>query len=103
MYSDHALGETRAPATITELPATVVCAAIASIGAGALHATAVGLHSGADQAMAVFAVLAVFQIGWGALALVRRSPWVDAIGAVGNALAVGGWYLAKTSGISFVE
>lgn len=83
----------------------------ASIGAGAIHATAAGVHSDHRQALWVFIALALFQIGWGALALGvvggEARPWAGRLtllaGAAGNAAAVGGWVLAKTNGISFVD
>ena len=55
-------------------------AGAASIGAGAIHAAAIGVHAEHTEAARVFAVLAVLQIGWGAAALVaaclgrRRHP-----------------------------
>jgi hypothetical protein len=82
--------------------ALVTAAALASIGAGAIHATAAGAHSEHRAAVVAFALTAVFQIGWGALMLVRPSRAVALVGVAGNAIAVGGWVLAKTSGISFV-
>ena len=82
--------------------ALVTAAALASIGAGAIHATAAGAHSEHRAAVVAFALTAVFQIGWGALMLVRPSRAVALVGAAGNAVAFGGWVLAKTSGISFV-
>jgi hypothetical protein len=82
--------------------ALVTTAALASIGAGAIHATAAGAHSEHRAAVVAFALTAVFQIAWGALVLVRPSRVVALVGVAGNAAAVGGWVLAKTSGISFV-
>jgi len=87
----------RAPAS-----AWLPIAAVASIGAGAIHATAAGSHSEHRSAVVAFALAAVFQIAWGALALVRPSRLVGLLGAVGNAAVIGGWVLAKTSGIGFV-
>jgi hypothetical protein len=82
----------------------LVVAAVASIAAGAIHATAAGAHSEHRAAVVVFAVLAAFQIGWGALALAghRGWRWVALLGAAGNTAAIGGWALAKTAGIGFV-
>jgi hypothetical protein len=82
--------------------ALVAVAALASIGAGAIHATAAGAHSEHRAAVVAFALTAVFQIGWGVFMLVR--PWraVALLGVAGNAAAVGGWVLAKTNGIGFV-
>jgi hypothetical protein len=92
-----------ATAPPSERPSALVSvAALASIGAGAIHATAAGAHSEHRAAVVAFALTAVFQIGWGALVLVRPSRAVALVGVAGNAAAVGGWALAKTSGIGFV-
>jgi hypothetical protein len=80
----------------------VAVAALASIAAGAIHATAAGAHSEHRAAVVAFALTAVFQIGWGALVLLRPSRIVALVGVAGNAAAVGGWILAKISGIGFV-
>ena len=82
-------------------PMTV--AAWASIGAGALHATAIGLHAEHRQAALVFTAVAVFQIGWGVVALTRGGRAVAAVGAAGGLAAVVGYALAKTSGIGFID
>jgi hypothetical protein len=82
--------------------ALVTAAALASIGAGAIHATAAGAHSEHRAAVVAFALTAVFQIGWGALVLVRPSRSVALVGVAGNLAALGGWVLAKTNGIGFV-
>jgi hypothetical protein len=78
-------------------------AGAASLGAGAIHAAAIGVHSEHRQAVYAFTAAAVFQLGWGAIALVRSSRRLALVGAVGNAVVVGGWVLAKTTGIAFVE
>src|SRR6476469_10137953 len=78
-------------------------AAIASLGAGAIHAAAIGAHADHPAAARVFVGVALFQMGWGAVALARRDRRVALIGAVGNALLVGGWILAKWKGISFID
>jgi hypothetical protein len=90
-------------ASSPERPSALVSvAALASIGAGAIHATAAGAHSEHRAAVVAFALTAVFQIGWGVLVLVRPSRAAALLGVIGNAAAVGGWVLAKTSGIGFV-
>ncbi len=92
-----------ANASSPERPSALVSiAALASIGAGAIHATAAGAHSEHRAAVVAFALTAVFQIGWGVLMLMRPSRVVALLGLAGNAAAVGGWVLAKTSGIGFV-
>lgn len=84
-------------------PGTLAIAGLASIAAGIIHATAAGAHSEHRQTVIAFAACAAFQVGWGAWALVRSGRLLALAGAVGNAAAVGGWVLAKTSGISFID
>src|SRR4029453_14822068 len=86
-----------------ESPTGLVWAALASIGAGIIHAAAVGVHGEHRQAAIAFAALALFQVGWGALALVRSWAWIAWVGVAGNSLALAGWLVAKTSGIGFIE
>ncbi len=81
----------------------LVVAAAASLGAGAIHAVAVGSHGEHRQAMIAFTVVAAFQLGWGGLALIRSSRLVAAIGGVGNALLLGGFALAKAAGIPMID
>jgi hypothetical protein len=85
------------------IPSALAVAAMASIAAGAIHATAVGAHGEHRATQIAFMLVAVFQIGWGALALTRSQSWVALLGAAGNAAALGGWVLAKTSGIGFID
>lgn len=82
-------------------PLTV--AALASLGAGAIHASAVGMHSEDVEAVIAFTAVAAFQLGWGALVLTRWSVPLALVGIVGNAGVLGGWLLAKTEGIGFVR
>ena len=53
-------------------------AGIASLGAGAIHAAAAGSHSEHRQAVLAFVIVAAFQLGWGALALVRFTSLIAA-------------------------
>ena len=85
----------------TMVPAAL--AGVASLGAGAIHCTAVGLHAEHRQSAVAFALLAAFQLGWGALALLRRGRLLAVVGAVGNGVAVVGWAVAKTKGIGFID
>ena len=75
----------------------------ASLGAGAIHAAAIGVHSEHRQAVIAFTIVAAIQLGWGALVLVRPRRIVVALGALANAAIFGGWVLAKTSGITFID
>lgn len=77
-------------------------AGFASIGAGAVHAAAIGVHNEHLAVVRTFAVLAVLQLGWGALAVVGQRRPLAAVGAVISGASVGGWIMAKTTGISFI-
>lgn len=88
--------------TLTIAPALAV-AAMASIGAGAIHAAAIGVHSEHRQAVLAFTVVAAVQIGFGVLALSFANRVVASIGMFANTVFIGGWVLAKTSGIAFIE
>jgi hypothetical protein len=81
----------------------VGAAGIASIGAGAVHAAAIGIHSEPRAAMLTFTAVAAAQLAWGGLALIRPNRAVAAVGAALSAGAVAGWVAAKTSGIGFVD
>lgn len=77
-------------------------AGVASLGAGAIHAAAIGVHAEHRQAALVFVPVASLQLAWGGLALVREGRLVALAGVALNAAAVVGWVLAKTAGIAFV-
>jgi hypothetical protein len=91
-----------APPGRPAVPVVLAIAAIASLGAGAIHATAAGAHSEHRAAVVAFVLTAIAQLGWGAWALNRTGRLVSLVGAAVNGGALGGWLLAKTSGISFV-
>lgn len=97
----EALHPSQAVAALGELGWLAVAGA-ASLGAGAIHAAAVGVHSEHRAAVVTFTVVAVVQLAFGALALTRANRVVIALGALVNAALVGGWVLAKASGISFI-
>ena len=78
-------------------------AAGASLGAGAIHAAAIGVHSEHHQAVVAFTVVAALQLGWGALALARPGRLLIALGGLVNLGLVGGWVLAKANGIWFID
>jgi hypothetical protein len=84
------------------VPAPLVLAGIASLGAGAIHAAAIGVHNEHRAAVIAFTVVAALQVAWGALALTRGGRLVALSGAVVSGGALVGWVLAKTVGIGFV-
>ena len=77
-------------------------AGLASLGAGAIHAAAIGVHAEHRPAAVTFAILAALQLAWGALALVRSNRLVVLLGLAVNVGAVVGWIWAKAWGISFI-
>lgn len=85
------------------LPAVLAAAAFASLAAGAVHATAAGAHAEAKATSNTFVALAVLQIAWGVLALVKPTRLVGLAGVLVNGGAIVGWVLAKTTGIGFVN
>ena len=78
-------------------------AGVASLGAGAIHAVAAGVHGSTAQAAAAFTAVAAFQLGWGARALARPGRAVVALGALGNAALAATWFVSSRSGLSFVD
>jgi hypothetical protein len=88
--------------SLTIAPA-VATAAITSIGAGAIHAAAIGVHSEHRQAVITFTIVAIAQLGWGILALQRFGRVIAGLGIVINTAAVVGWIMAKSNGITFID
>jgi hypothetical protein len=78
-------------------------AGAASLGAGAIHAAAIGVHSEHRQAVVAFTIVAAIQLAWGAALLVRPSLIVHLLGTVASVAVIGGWVMAKTQGISFID
>lgn len=78
-------------------------AGMASLASGAIHAAAIGVHAEHRQAALAFTVLALLQLGWGALALVRSGRLVSLAGIAIGLASVTGWVVAKTVGIGFVD
>jgi hypothetical protein len=77
-------------------------AGLASIGAGAIHAAAIGVHAEHKPAAVTFVILAALQLAWGVLAVVRSNKLVAVLGVAVNLGAVVGWIWAKAWGISFI-
>lgn len=95
--------------TISSAPADrfgfgpLALAGFASIGAGAVHAAAIGVHNEHVATARTFAVIAALQVGWGALALVGNRRLLGMAGLAISGGSVVGWVMAKTSGISFIS
>jgi hypothetical protein len=77
--------------------------ALASLGAGAIHAAAIGAHGEHRQAVITFAIVAAAQLALGGAALVSNRKAVGIAMAVVNFALLVGWAMAKRSGISFID
>ena len=75
----------------------------ASLGAGAIHAAAIGVHAEHRQAVVAFTVVAALQLGAGVLTLAHPGRLLLTVLAAFNVGILGGWVLAKTTGIAFVD
>ena len=73
--SDYAAGVDDAQSAVRVNARTgwLAVSGLASLGAGAIHAAAIGVHAEHKPAAVTFVILAALQIGWGVLALVRSN------------------------------
>jgi hypothetical protein len=78
-------------------------AAAASISAGAVHAGAIGAHAEHPQTAKAFAVVALVQVGWGVLALVRPTRRVALLGTFLGGVLFICWVVAKRQGLPFID
>ena len=77
-------------------------AGLASLGAGAVHAAAVGIHAEHRDLARIFVVVAALQMGAGIWGLVRPGRAVAWSIVAINAGAVAGWIATRTVGISWI-
>ncbi|MCU1504194.1 MAG: hypothetical protein JWM12_3548, partial [Ilumatobacteraceae bacterium] len=90
------------PAQGSRLPGITVAAA-ASLGAGAVHAAAAGVHADHAALARIFVVLAAAQLTAGVLAMLRPSRVACWVIAAVNTVAVGGWLLTRVAGINWID
>jgi hypothetical protein len=83
-------------------PALVI-AALASAGAGLVHAAAAGTHQDDRALVALFTSCALLQLGWAFLAFTSTRRWVVVAGAAINLGAFGAWLASRTTGLPFVD
>lgn len=86
-----------------QLGLMLALAALASAGAGLVHAAAAGTHQGDTALVRIFTLTAVVQLAWAALAVVRPSRVVAVAGVVLGGAALGAWVLSRTVGLPLVE
>ena len=84
-------------------PSGHLLAGFAALGAGALHASAIGLHAETPQLARIFVVMALLQLGVGVALVLRPRATFLVASLVVNSLAVGGWLLTRLVGISWVD
>jgi len=84
-------------------PSGHLLAGFSALGAGALHASAIGLHAETPQLARVFVVLALLQLGVGVALVLRPRATFLVASLVVNSAAVGGWLLTRLVGISWID
>jgi hypothetical protein len=90
------------PTAVRRLPG-LSTAAIASLGAGAIHAAATGIHAEHPELARLFVVVTVLQLGVGLWALLRPNLGAAAAVALVNGAAVLAWLTTRLAGISWVD
>ncbi len=78
-------------------------AGLASIGAGIIHAGAIGIHAEHVTLARLFVACAAAQLAVGLLALIRGGRLAAALTVTVNAIAVGGWLTTRMFGISWID
>ncbi len=78
-------------------------AAVASVAAGMVHATAAGNHAGDTTLVRLFALTAAAQAAWGVIALMRPMRAVAWAGVALNGVFVGAWVLSRTTGLPLID
>ena len=78
-------------------------AGLASLGAGAIHAAAAGVHAENPTLSRLFVATAAAQLVAGLLLLVRGGRVVAGATALVNAGAVVAWAVTRTTGISWID
>jgi hypothetical protein len=87
---------------VTRHPALIV-AALASAGAGLVHAAAAGTHQDEQSLVVLFSLCAIAQLGWALLVLVAPRRGIVVLGAALNAAAAGAWVFSRTTGLPLVD
>jgi hypothetical protein len=81
------------------LSTSLATAAVASAGAGLVHAAAAGSHSDDTTLAWLFALCAIAQLGWAGLVVVRPQRFVLLTGVLLNAGCVAVWALTRSVGL----
>ena len=81
----------------------LAAASVASLGAGAVHAAAIGIHAEHPQLARIFVAFAVAQMGLGLVGLLRPHRLVALAMAAVNLVAVGGWLATRIGGVTWID
>jgi hypothetical protein len=76
---------------------------LASVGAGACHLSAAGIHAETPFLARIFVIMGAAQLIVGLVLALGGGRPVAAVAAVVNLAAVGGWWQSRTVGISWVQ
>ena len=96
-------GDLKAGATVSTAGWITPLQGLASMGAGAIHAAAVGVHAEHPTLSRLFVAVAAAQILVGLVTLLRGGRAVAAATALVNGGAVVAWIVTRVSGISWIE
>ncbi len=96
-------GDLRTGATASAAGWITPLQGLASMGAGAIHAAAVGVHAEHPTLSRLFVAVAAAQIIVGLVTLLRGGRAVAAATALVNGGAVVAWIVTRVSGISWIE
>jgi hypothetical protein len=96
-------GDLRTGATASAAGWLTPLQGLASIGAGVIHAAAVGVHAEHPTLSRLFVAIAAAQILVGLVTLLRGGRVVAAATALVNGGAVVAWIVTRVSGISWIE
>ncbi len=92
-----------APSTTNKWTDASQIAALTSIGAGAVHAAAIGIHAEHATLSRLFVLVAAAQLVAGVIMLVRGGRATAGALVIINVGAVVAWVLTRTTGISWIE
>jgi len=94
---------TRSTETVQRVAGPLLIASAASISAGAIHAGAIGAHAEHPQTAKAFAVVALVQVAWGVLALIRPTRRIALLGTAVSGVLFISWVAAKMRGLPFID
>ena len=99
---EHTQTAPRAMALSATTTSLLGVAGLTSLGAGAIHAAAIGVHSEHRSAVVTFTAVAALQLAWGVIALIRGNRLIAALGMLLGVGVLAGWAVAKISGIGLI-